>query len=131
MTSKYQHVRLDSIEINLANIDVANRWIRKGRGRRHKQHDAGGVTAQDEGRSFGTRRKAGQTKHWNLSTVTGAVDVEVGRLACRISQVNAGMVAAQVKPSGQVIKQVFTRIFMKGSPPFETPGLGTPCSACH
>jgi len=43
-----------------------------------------------------------------VSTFTGAVDVEVGTLADQIGLVNAGMGAAQVTPSGQGIKQVFT-----------------------
>jgi hypothetical protein len=43
-----------------------------------------------------------------VSTFTGAVDVEVGTLADQIALVSAGMEAAQVTPSGQGIKQVFT-----------------------
>ena len=43
-----------------------------------------------------------------MSTVTGAVDVEVSTLADQIAQVNMGNVAAQVTPSGQGIKQVFS-----------------------
>ena len=42
------------------------------------------------------------------SNVTGAVDVEVGMLADQIARVNVGIVAAQVTPSGQWIKQLLT-----------------------
>jgi len=51
-----------------------------------------------------------------VSTVKGAVDVEVGTLADQIAQVNAGMVVAQVTPSGQGIKQVFTPHFYRRLP---------------
>jgi len=51
-----------------------------------------------------------------MSTVTGAVDVEVGALADQIAQVKAGMVATQVTPSGQGIKQVFTPHFYRRLP---------------
>jgi len=51
-----------------------------------------------------------------LSTVTGAVDVEVGALADQIAQVNGRTVAAQVTPSGQGIKQVFTAHFYQRLP---------------
>jgi len=51
-----------------------------------------------------------------VSTVTGAVDVEVGTLADQIAQVNVGMVAAQVTPSGQGLNRCLPRIFIKGFP---------------
>jgi len=51
-----------------------------------------------------------------VSAVTGAVYVEVGALADQIAQVNAGMVAEQVTPSGQGIKQVFTPHFYQRLP---------------
>ena len=51
-----------------------------------------------------------------VSTVTGLVDMEVGTLVDQIAQVNAGMVAAQVTPSGQGIKQVFTPHFYQRLP---------------
>ena len=42
--------------------------------------------------------------------------MEVGTLADQIAQVNARMVAAQVTPSGQGIKQVFTPHFYQRIP---------------
>ena len=51
-----------------------------------------------------------------MSTVRGAVDVEVSTMADQIAQVNAGMVAAQVTPSVQGIKQVFTPHFYQRLP---------------
>ena len=115
-TSKYQQVcdRLHSIEINLAKMDVANR-----RGHETEEGDDTSntmqedVSAQDD--SSHDERQARQDTEI-VSTVTGAVDVEVGALADQIAQVNAGTVAAQVTPSGQGIKQVFTPHFYQRLP---------------
>jgi len=101
-----------------ASKSISPRWTwpisgsGKGRGRRHKQHNAGG--------SFGTRqlitlRKSGPTRH-RKSEYCYAVDVEVGTLADQIAHVNTGMVAPQVTPSVHGIKQAFTRHFYQRLP---------------
>ena len=71
------------------------------------------VSAQDD-RSPDERQDRQDTGR--VSTVTGPVDMEVGTLADQIVQVNAGMVAAQVTPSGQGIKQVFIPNFYQRLP---------------
>jgi len=108
-TSKYQQVRdrLHSIEINLAKMEVAERP-----GQEKEENDDTSnmmqeeVSAQDN--SSSDERQDRQD--------TGRVDVEVGTLADQIAQVNAGIVAAQVTPSGHGIKQVFTPHFYQRLP---------------
>jgi len=107
-TSKYQEVRdrLDSIEINLAKMDMAD-----CPGQEKEEDDDTSNTMQEEvsaqDNSSPDKRQERQDTG-RVSTVMGVVDVEVGMLADQIAQVNTGMVAVQVMPSGQGIKQVFT-----------------------
>ena len=114
-TSKYQQVRdrLDSIEINLPKMDVADS-PRQEKGEDDKsntmQED---VSAQD---NPSTDQRQDRQATGRVSTLTGPVDMEVGTLVDQIAQVNAGMVAAQVTPSGQGIKQVFTPHFYQMLP---------------
>ena len=107
-TSKFQEVRdrLDSIEINLAKMDVADRP-----GQEMEEDDDASNSMQEEASpqdNSSPDERQDRQDTGRVSTFTGAVDVEVGTLADQIALVNAGMEAAQVTPSGQGIKQVFT-----------------------
>ena len=109
-TSKYQQVldRLHSIEINFAKMDVADcpgQEMEEGDDTSKTMYEE--VSAQDN--SWPDESQARQDTGI-VSTVTGTVDV-VGVLADQITQVNVGMVAAQVTPTGRGIKQVFTPHF--------------------
>ena len=107
-TSNYQEVRdrLDSIEISLAKIDVADRPGQE----KEKEDDASNTMQEEASPQDNSSPDERQDRQdiGRVSTFTGAVDVEVGTLADQIGLVNAGMGAAQVTPSGQGIKQVFT-----------------------
>jgi len=114
-TSKYQQVRdrLHSIEINLAKMDMTDRP-----GQEKEEDDTSNtmqeeVSAQD---NPSTDERQDRQDTGRMSTDTGEVDVEVSTLAAQIAQVNAGMVAAQVTPSGQWIQQVFTPHFYQRLP---------------
>jgi hypothetical protein len=71
------------------------------------------VSAQD---NPSTDERQDRQDTGRVSTFTGPVDMEVGTLVDQIAQVSAGMVAAQVTPSGQGIKQVFTPHFYQMLP---------------
>ena len=116
-TSKYQQVsdRLHSIEINLAKMDMADcmgQETEEGDDTSNKMQEE--VSAQDNSSSPDESQERQDTGI--VSTVTGAVDVEVDTLADQVAQVNTGMVAAQVTLSGQGIKQVFTPHFYQRLP---------------
>ena len=115
-TSKYQQVRdrLHSIEINLTKMDVVDRpGQEKEEGDETSNTMQEEVSAQDNSSPVESQDRQDTGK---VSTVTGAVDVEVGTMADQIVKVNAGMVEAQVTPSGQGIKQVFTPHFYQRLP---------------
>jgi len=110
-TTKYEQVsdRLHSIEINLAKMDVADRTgqeTEEGDDTSNTRQEV--VSAQD---NSSPDERQGRQDAGILNTVTEAVHVEVGALADQIAQVIARMVAAQITPSGQGIKQVFTQHF--------------------
>jgi len=112
-TSKYRiRDRLDTIEINITKMDVANRSSQKGT-----------TQATRHWGSFGTSQLVilteSRTERHRKSTVSGAVD-EVGRLADQIAQAKVGMLAAQVTPPGQGIEQVFTPHLYQRLPQFVT-----------
>ena len=115
-TSKYQQVcdRLHSIKINRAKLDMTDRP-----GQEKEEDDTSNtmqqeVSAQENSSSPDERQERQDTRR--VSTDTGVVDVEVGTLAAQIAQVNAGILAAQVTPSGQRIQQVFTPQFYQRLP---------------
>ena len=100
-TLKYQqvHDRLDSIEINLPKMDVADRPRQeKGEDDDTSNMMQEDVLAQD---SPSPDERQNRQDTGRMSTVTGPVDMEVGTLVDQIAQVNAGMVAAQVTQSGR------------------------------
>jgi len=119
-TSKYQVCDwLHSNEINLAKMDMTDRP-----GQEKEENDNISYTMQEEvsaqdNPSPDERQDRQDTRR--VSTVTGAIDVEVGTLAAQIAQVNAGMVAAQLTPSGQRIQQVYPAFLSKVSPPVKSP----------
>ena len=120
-TSKYQQVRnqLDSTEINLTKTAVADR---PGQGKEENDDTSntmqGKVSAQD---TSSPDERQDRQHTGSVSTVTWAVDVEVGTLADQIAQVNVGMVKAQVTPSGQGLSRCHAASLLKASPPFESP----------
>jgi len=103
-SSRYQQVcdRLDNIETNLPKMDVADRM--------RLENEEEDMSAQDNP-SSDERQDTGR-----VSTVMGTLDREVGTLADQIAPGNAGMVAAQVMPSGHGIKQEFTPHFYQRLP---------------
>ena len=111
-TSKYRiRDRLDSIEINIAKMDVAYR----------PSQEKGTTQGTRHWGSFGTSqiaswRKAGQTRH-GKGTFSGAAD-EVGRLADQIAEAKVGMVVGKVTPPGYGIEQVFTPHLYQWHPEF-------------
>jgi hypothetical protein len=101
MTSKYQqvHDRLHSIEINLAKMDVADYP-----GQEKEENDDTSNTKQEEVLAQGNSSPDESQDRQDTGVVrivTGVVDMEVGTLADQIAQVNMGMVAVQVTPSGR------------------------------
>ena len=115
-TSKFQQVRdrLHCIEINFAKMDVADRT-----GHETEEGDDTSNTMQEEvsAQDDSSHDESQATQDTGImSTVTGAVDMVVGALADQIAQVNAGLVAAQLTPSVQGIKQVSTPHFYQRLP---------------
>jgi hypothetical protein len=110
-TSKYQQARnrLDSIETNVAKKNVADRPRQ-----RKEEDDTNNTMPEDVSAQDNTSPDKRQDRQdtGSLSIVTGPVHMEVGTLVDQIAQVNAGMVVAQVTPSGQGLSMCLPHILI-------------------
>jgi hypothetical protein len=108
--------QLDRIENNLAKMHMGDRLVQE-----KEEEDDTHSTMQEEARVRaqdgsppGERQDRQNTGR--VSTVTVVLKGEFGVMAAQGAQVNAGVVATQVTPLGQEVKQVFTPHFYQRLP---------------
>jgi len=112
-SSRYQQVRdrLDNIEISLPKMDGAARASQE-----EEEEEELNSMMQEHMVAPDNTSTGGGRDNGRVSTVTGTLGREVGTQTDQIAPGNAGMVEAQVTPSGHGIKQVFSPHFYQRLP---------------